>query len=189
MMHLYSPKEPYWLDVIPGVRTRVRPANSVIMAAARATMSRQIAEMVRDRDMRKEVGASIDDLPDLDDPDMRAGLGDVLFKKALARHAILVWEGVLKAESKELAPVNAETIGDFMMVPRLCDGFYYKYLEPLVMLDAEKNASSPAPSGTGDQAGDQPIAPDAAATDSPAPQGDAARAATSAPTLNFSPRP
>lgn len=152
MIRLSLPKDPYWIDIIPGVRTRVRPINSIVAASAQATVDRLISDMIKDRVERLEVNAPVDGLPDLDDPDVRAGVSQVLYKKAIARHAIIAWEGVLGAEGDDPAPVNHQTVGDFMMIPRVADAFYVKYAEPLMLLNVEKKGSGTAPIGTGSQA-------------------------------------
>jgi hypothetical protein len=91
MLRLAIPKEPYWLELPAGVRLRVRPLTTAVMAAAQARAQQAVAELAEQVRTRREAGLPLDGLPDLEEDAERAGLAQLLLIKALARHAILAW--------------------------------------------------------------------------------------------------
>jgi hypothetical protein len=88
--------------------------------------------------------------------------------KALARAAILDWEGIGDAEGEPLA-VSPEAIDALLDIWPIFEAFQTVYVAKGLLLDAEKNASSPVPSGSsaGATATAQPVDPSALT----APQG------------------
>lgn len=149
MIRVNLPREPYWLS-LPGLslRLKVRPVTSAIMAIANAKVRRTLAALAEDLGHCREAGIDPATLPKLADPDVRAGLAEMMFTKALARAAVVEWEGVLLPDRDEPAPVNDETVGDVMEVYPVGERFLAGYLAARQMLDQEKNASGPAPHGT-----------------------------------------
>lgn len=139
MLRLDLPREPYRLDLGSGVSVTVRPLDTAVMAAARASVERTIRELRDDRDRLREVAVHPAKLPDLDDPDSRAGLAEALLVKALARHAIIAWEGVLGADGDDPAPVTERTVGDLMSFWHIADRFLALYTAPYARLEREKN--------------------------------------------------
>ena len=152
MIRLNLPKSPYWLDLGLGVRVQVKPLDTATMAAARASVDRSL----------REAG----DVPA--DDDARAGMTEALLITALARHAIVAWEGVLAAEGDDPAPVDERTVGDLMSLWSFADRFWRLYTAPYELLAVEKNALQPAPTGTS-EAG-RPSAEAATTTAPPAPE-------------------
>ncbi|MFO1152747.1 MAG: hypothetical protein U1E42_03635 [Rhodospirillales bacterium] len=110
MIRLALKREPYWLDLGHGVQVHVRPCTTAVVLAARAAIAGADAE-----------GRS-------------AG-----FIRALARAAILEWEGVGDADGNPVA-VSPEMIDALMDVWSIATVFERDYLTPAVLLDAEKNA-------------------------------------------------
>lgn len=168
MLRLLVPKEPYWLDLPAGVRLQVRPLTTAVMAAAQARAQQAVTELAEQVGARREAGLALDGLPDLEDEAERAGLAQLLLTKALARHAVLAWEGVLQAEGDAPAPVTPETVGDliegFWVV---ADAFLRQYTAPIDALMSEGNACGPLPPGTSAAGAD--TAPTAAPKASAAP--------------------
>jgi hypothetical protein len=149
MVRLGLPREPYWIDLPGGVRLQVRPLTTAVMAAAQARAQQAVADLVEQVRTRREAGLPLDGLPDLEDEAERAGLAQLLLVKALARHAILAWEGVLAAAGEMPAPVTPETVGDLMEgFWIVADAFLRQYTAPIDALLAEGNASRPSPPGT-----------------------------------------
>ncbi|ACL58771.1 hypothetical protein [Methylobacterium nodulans] len=138
MLRLAPSSEPYWLDLLPGVRVRVRPVTVAMMLAAREAVSKVI---------RGE---------DRDDLDLRTNIALV---GELARRAIIEWEGVGDADGVPV-PATPETIDLLMTVWAAFDEFDSRYVIPALKRDAEKNASSSSPPGT--SAGETNTAPPAA---------------------------
>lgn len=144
MLRLIHPTEPYWLDLGHGVEVEVLPLTSTLMLPIRADMSRAIAADKR-----------------VDPPE--AGEAMLLLTRAAARGAIIGWKGVGDADGNPIE-VSPAAVDALMEVFQICDAFRDAYVVPRLTLDAEKNGSSPAPSGT--SAGAQTIADGATA---PAP--------------------
>ena len=122
MIRLDLKREPYWLDLAPRVRLRVRPCTTALVMAARASM---IAGGEGDDDNAR--GAAM--------------------LKALARVAIVDWEGI-GDEAGAPIPPSPERIDALLDLYPLFRAFETGYFLPALVLDAEKNASAPAPNGT-----------------------------------------
>jgi len=71
----------------------------------------------------------------------------LVFAKALARNAVLDWEGVGDADGNTI-PVSPEGIDALLDVWPLFEAFQAKYVAKGLVLDVEKNASAPLPSGS-----------------------------------------
>jgi hypothetical protein len=131
--------EPQWLDLATGVRIRVAPLTTAIMAAARA------------------------------DPDVEALGEDpaqdalaIALAKAIAVNVILDWEGVGDADGNPVEP-NPQTIGALLDLWPMFEAFQLEYVAKGLLLEQEKNVSAPSPNGTSAGATDTaPPAPDAA---------------------------
>jgi hypothetical protein len=67
--------------------------------------------------------------------------------KALARSAILEWDGIGDAEGEPL-PVSPDAVDALLDIWPIFEAFQSLYVAKGLLLDAEKNASSPLPSGS-----------------------------------------
>jgi hypothetical protein len=166
MIRLCLPKEPYWLDLPFGVRLRVRPLTTATYEAARIKGWRKARAVAREFADLKAVGGDISGLPDLRDDDAVAGFSQLLFAQALARAAILEWEGVLEADGAPAA-VSDTNVADLMLIQGVAEAFVGLYTAPHEAVLAEGNASRPAADGT--SAAGRDIAASAATTAPPAP--------------------
>ena len=122
MIRLDLKREPYWLDLAPAVRLRMRPCTTALVMAARASM---IAGGEGDDDNAR--GAAM--------------------LKALARVAIIDWEGI-GDEAGAAIPPSPERIDALLDLYPAFRAFETGYFLPALVLDEEKNASAPAPNGT-----------------------------------------
>jgi len=143
MIELNLSNGPKWLDLIAGLRLQLRPLTTSLMVAARAD-------------------PAIQDLASGASDDERA----VAFAKALARLAILDWEGVGDASGVPLAPSEA-AIDALLDLWPVFEAFQTQYVAKGLLIDAEKNDFAPLPSGP--SAGVTPIAPPVSKTASTAP--------------------
>lgn len=116
--------EPRWLELAPGLRLHLRPLTTALMVATQ-----------RDPALLA--------LPDQTAPEERA----LVAAKALARRAILAWEGVGDAAGKE-SPVTPAAIEALLDIWPIFEAFQIAYVAKGLLLDAEKNACAPLPSGT-----------------------------------------
>ena len=161
MIRLDLKREPYWLDLGHGVRLQLRPLNTALMMAARASLQSTP--------------------PEPDNEAEAAGLRSVLLLKALARLAVLDWQGVADAAGGA-APLSAEGLDALMELWPMASAFESGYLAPALLLDAEKNACAPAPNGT--SAAGPSTAPAVPGSIGRAPAVSPAPMANAAPTSN-----
>ena len=126
-------------------------------------------QIIAMRDARK----SDPHVPDVDDDQTRLGLSESLLIKALARGAILEWEGVVQPDSDIVEPISDQNIADLMDIWFVAQEFWKQYTAALSLLDAEGNSSRLAPNGT--SAAGQDIAESATTNNSPVAEGSAAQ--------------
>lgn len=148
MLRLNLKKEPYWLDLPADVKLKVRPLSTAIMSAAQSSVIKQITDWRQERKSRMEVGADVSDLPDVDDEETRHGLSESLLIKAMARGAVIEWQGVLNSAGDAPAVVNEQAVNDLMDIWFIAQDFWKKYTASLSLLDAEGNVSGLAVNGT-----------------------------------------
>lgn len=141
MIRLNLSNEPRWLDLGASLRLQVAPITTAIMAAARS----DIAALDTTDDMAQEALA-------------------VIMAKAVARRVILDWDGVGDAEGQPV-PVTSDGIDALLDIWPVFEAFQRDCLAPHLMLDQEKNASAPSPTGSSAAAiPTAPLAPASAAT-------------------------
>ncbi len=159
MISLNLPTQPYDLPLPHGVVVTVRPLSAAVLATAQAHATATITRLREARQERAEVGLPLDDLPDLNAPDVREGQVIAALARGLARHAITGWRGIHEPWSPDMAD-------QLMRHADMAHAFLRDYQAPVLRLDAEGNACAPAlngPSATG-----ATIALDAAAPAMPA---------------------
>ena len=132
MLVLDLSHEPRWHDLLPGVRLNLRPLTTALMVAARSDPD--VASLPE--------GASNE----------AAALG---MAKALGRLAILDWEGLGDAQGEPIPP-SPDAIDALLDLWPAFEAFQTTYVAKALLLDAEKNVSSP--SLTGPMAEAMPIA-------------------------------
>ncbi|RBI69913.1 hypothetical protein DQW77_15185 [Roseovarius sp. TE539] len=123
MLTLDLTNAPRWHDLGPGVRVQLRPLTTALMVATRSD---------------PEVEAVPEDTGD----EERA----MAFAKALARRAVLAWEGVGDAEGNPIEPIP-EAIDALLDIWPIFEAFQLAYVSRGLLLEQEKNASAPSPSG------------------------------------------
>jgi len=123
MIRLNLTATPEWLDLAPGLRLLVGPLTTALMVSARADPA---------------VGA----LPEGATQEALA----LAMAKAVARRAVLDWEGVGDAMGQPL-PVTPGGIDALLEIWPVFEAFQTQYVAKGLILDAEKNVSAPSPSG------------------------------------------
>ena len=123
MLTLELTNEPQWFDLIPGVRVRLRPLTTALMVSARGD-------------------PFVADLPEGFTTEEAA----LAMAKALARRAVLAWEGIGDADGNPMDP-RPEAIDAALDLWPIFEAFQTLYVAKALLLDAEKNASSPSPTG------------------------------------------
>ena len=135
MIRLNLTATPQWLDLATGLRLLVGPLTTALMVSARAD-------------------AAIETMPDTATTEELA----LAMAKAVARRAILEWEGV-GDDKGDPVPVTPEGIDALLEIWPVFEAFQTQYVAKGLILDAEKNVSAPSPSGP--SAGATGIAPPA----------------------------
>jgi len=135
MIRLNLTATPAWLTLAPGLRLQVAPLTTALMVSARAD-------------------PAIETLPEGASQEALA----LAMAKAVARRAVLDWEGVGDDTGQPL-PVTPEGIDALLEIWPVFEAFQTQYVGKGLILDAEKNVSAPLPNGA--SAGAKAIAPPA----------------------------
>ena len=123
MLTLDLTNAPRWQDLVPGVRVQLRPLTTALMVATRSD-------------------PAVEAMPTDASDEERA----VAFARALARRAVLAWEGVGDAEGNVLDP-SPEAIDALLDLWPVFEAFQLTYVSKGLLLESEKNVSAPLPSG------------------------------------------
>ncbi len=123
MIRLNLTATPKWLDLAPGLRLLVAPLTTALMVSARAD-------------------PAIEEMPEGASQEAVA----LAMAKAVARRAVLDWEGVAD-DAGNLLPVTPEGIDALLEIWPIFEAFQTRYVARGLILDAEKNVSAPLPSG------------------------------------------
>ncbi|MTH95733.1 hypothetical protein [Roseibium sp. RKSG952] len=130
MLTLDLTNAPRWHDLVPGVRVRLRPLTTALMVAARSD-------------------PAVEAVPGEASDEERA----VAFAKALARRAVLTWEGVGDSDGSAIDP-GREAIDALLDVWPVFEAFQLTYVSKGLLLEQEKNASALLPNGASAGASD-----------------------------------
>ncbi len=123
MLTLDLTNAPRWHDLASGVQVLLRPLTTALMVATRSD-------------------PAVEEVPDEASDEERA----VAFAKALARRAVLAWEGVGDADGNAIEP-SPETIDALLDVWPIFEAFQLTYVSKGLLLEQEKNASALSPTG------------------------------------------
>lgn len=134
MLTLDLTHTPRWVELIPGLRVQLRPLTTALMVAARADPALDLAAAEGEAPVSTEALA-------------------LTMAKALARQAILDWEGVGDAEGQPV-PVSPAAIDALLDIWPVFEAFQTLYVSKGLLLDAEKNVSPPLPIGSSAGASD-----------------------------------
>ena len=136
------------IDLNYGVTVTARPVTTWIHRAAQHSAERMVRELAYEAGLIEAAGGSIRDIPDLHQREGMLGLRDQMMLQALARHAIIEWQGVA-GEDGEPLPVTPEAIDMLMRDhPAIAATFEVEYLRELTAMYSEGNGSGASPSGT-----------------------------------------
>ncbi|NEX48710.1 hypothetical protein [Pseudotabrizicola algicola] len=123
MLTLDLTNAPRWLDLLPGVRLKLRPLTTALMVSARAD---PVVEAMPPEATTEELALAM--------------------AKAVARRAVLEWEGIGDAEGNPVS-VTPEGIDALLEIWPAFEAFQAAYVAKGLLLEQEKNASAPSPSG------------------------------------------
>lgn len=123
MLTLDLTNQPRWHDLVRGVRVQLRPLTTALMVATRSDLV-------------------VESLPEEASDEERA----VAFAKALARRAVLAWEGSGGADGNAIEP-NPEAVDALLDIWPIFEAFQLTYVSKGLLREQEKNASAPLPNG------------------------------------------
>jgi len=123
MLTLDLSNKPRWHELAPGVRVQLRPLTTALMVATRGD-------------------PAVEAVPEDASDEERA----VAFAKALARRAVLAWEGIGDADGNPIDP-SPEAIDALLDIWPIFEAFQLAYVSKGLLLEQEKNASAPLPNG------------------------------------------
>ena len=124
MLKLSPPaRDPFWLDILPGVRIQVRPISVADMLVARAAAAESLGTKV-EGDLALDRSATV-----------AAGAA---FTRSLALSGIVAWEGIGDAGGKPIDP-NPIAINQLLEVWPAFDAIDRLYVGPAVTRLDEKN--------------------------------------------------
>ena len=124
MIRINLSPEPQWFELGHGVRLLLLPLTTALMVATRSDTAVQDLTVDASNDTRAAI-----------------------FAAALARRAIVDWDGVGDAEGTVIA-VSPEGIDALLSLWPIFEAFNLLYVSCGMLLDAEKNGSAPSPTGT-----------------------------------------
>ena len=125
MIRLKLQSGPEWIDLGNGVKVECQPYTTLMTLAAREDPALRDIDPENASQSRLAYGSGV----------------------AIARLAISDWDGVGDEDGNPVDP-TPETVEKLMAIPQFYDAFFAKYLVPALVLDAEKNGSTPSPDGT-----------------------------------------
>lgn len=128
MIRINLSPEPQWLDLGHGVRLQLLPLTTALMVATRSDPAVQNLAADASNDTRAAV-----------------------FAAALARRAVVDWEGVGDADGAVIA-LTPEGIDALLSLWPIFEAFNLLYVSRGMLLDAEKNGSAPSLTGTSAEA-------------------------------------
>ncbi|MCQ0091333.1 hypothetical protein [Roseovarius sp. M141] len=123
MLTLDLTNQPRWHDLAPGVRVQLHPLTTALMVATRSD-------------------AAVEAIPEDASDEERA----VAFAKALARRAVLSWEGIGDADDNPIEP-SPDAIDALLDIWPIFEAFQLTYVSKGLLLEQEKNVSASSPSG------------------------------------------
>lgn len=149
MLKLKIQTEPYWLELGSGVKVKVKPCNSAVFYEAKAFMNERVSDMAKRIKLAKDNGLKDNTLPDLDSPTKREAYADQQLILGLALAGVIEWDGVLEEKSDEKAPLTPAKVEElFTNFWFIAENFRQQYCGIQEILEAEKNVSTLAQSGT-----------------------------------------
>jgi hypothetical protein len=126
-----SPREPFWLDLLPGVRLKVRPVSLADVLVARAAAAEVVQPTKAGSDGPTAGG---DTAPG---PAIMADAA-VRLTRTLALRTIIGWEGIGDADGKPVEP-SPDRIDQLLELWPVFEAFDRLHVAPALIRDVEKN--------------------------------------------------
>lgn len=145
MIRLSPKREPYWLDCGYGVRLRVNPLELWVQRAAEFESWSMAADAAK-RDGVIAPDGRVADIEGVSASNKYVGLQQQFMLQALARHAVIEWEGIGAEDGDEAAPLTHENLDSLIAAhPIIARAFERQYLAQIEETLAEGEGSGSAP--------------------------------------------
>ena len=131
MIRLIKRGERRQIDLGFGVAVTVKPVTTWVHRAAQHSAERMVRDLAYKSGLIEAAGGSIRDIPDLHQRDGMLGLRDQLMLQALARHAIVEWQGIGDEDGAALPPSPDAVDALIRDHPALAARFEAEYLREL----------------------------------------------------------
>jgi hypothetical protein len=131
--------EPAWIEIANGAAMLTKAPSTTLVMSARAKAEALLDQIMGGAGAIHLTGATITDLPDLDDELAVAGLKDALFVCSLAELSVIDWRNIYSAEGTEVV-FDEALIPTLMEDARIAEVFLRRYLDPLDLAVTEGNA-------------------------------------------------
>jgi hypothetical protein len=142
MIRLNLNRHEHWIDLLPGVRLFVRPMGTAIWLSA--TSDDAVIAQARPATVPPE-GADAPGGP-MTAMDADAFSFSVALTNAVARRAILAWEGIGDLDGNAIPP-SADAVAALLDLRDAHEAFCAQYLNPWLAVLDEKKGFAPLPSG------------------------------------------
>jgi hypothetical protein len=129
MLRLNFKTEPYWIDLIEGLRWKVLPFSSIILEQARENMAGEITDGMGHRVIY------------------------TLLTKEVAKLVVVEWEGVFDTKDQPL-PVTVDAVDFALRMPLVSQMFQEHYMTAALQMGFEKKGFAPLPNGISEGAQD-----------------------------------
>lgn len=123
MLRLNFKTEPFWIELIEGLRWKVLPFSSIILEQARENMAGEITD------------------------DMGNRVHYALLTKEVAKLVVIEWEGVLDTEDQPV-PVTVDAVDFALRMPLVSQMFQEAYMTQAFQMGFEKKGFAPLLNGT-----------------------------------------
>lgn len=152
MIRLQRETEPYEIDLGDGVTVKVKPLTYAVYRAATYASERQAQELAQQMGAITSAGGRVFDIPDPLQRENFFGIRDQFALQALARHAIISWEGVFDEDMRP-APVTEQSVDAFVRDAVVhAQRFEARYMLRIAGMISEGEGSGAEPNGTSEAA-------------------------------------
>lgn len=139
MLRLNISRSPSWLELAPGVRIQLLPADIELVSDAQSDPA--FLEALGGDDLPADDAAA---LAMGNAQKQRVGLAMAI---ALAKRAIVAWEGMEDENGTPIPEPFDEGVEALLRIPSIMRIFQREYMAPAMDLAAEGNAFGPSPTG------------------------------------------
>ncbi len=167
-IRLDIPVQPIWIQIRPGIMFHVKPLTALVDGVVRGEAYAEAERMGEAYRAARAAGQLRDDALDIETPEAHSAVGELVYAKVMARHALLDWSGIVMGEAGEKAALTRANIDAVMEMYGMPQDFLLAYTGGMAALQSEKKSSGPGQNGTSAASG--PTIAETAAASAPSAQ-------------------